>query len=182
MDLTKTANTPKVAKRAHFEVLRQKSNDMPRVVCNEESKTGLGFEIGHRQQKCWCEAQRAIDGQPSCMSSLKRIIIATHFLTKLVFWEALNPLNPNLRVNPVSGVTGGTNGGTSRHQSASRRQCYKTCCFNSQESHQNRVPKKQILNIQEFRPGRSAMQWHCGLRLFSKNYIVWYTVQYNASW
>ena len=26
---------------------------MPRVILNEESKTGHGFEIGHRQQKCW---------------------------------------------------------------------------------------------------------------------------------
>ena len=27
--------------------------NMPRVLFNEESKTGLGSEIGHRQQKCW---------------------------------------------------------------------------------------------------------------------------------
>ena len=26
---------------------------MPRVVWAEESKTGLGIEIGHRQQKLW---------------------------------------------------------------------------------------------------------------------------------
>ena len=58
----------------------------------------------------------------------------------------------------------------------------KIIIFDSQESRQNRVRKKQILNIQEFRPGRSAMQGHCGLRLFLKNHIVWYTVQYSASW
>ena len=28
---------------------------VPSVVFNEESKTGLGFEIGHRQQKIWCK-------------------------------------------------------------------------------------------------------------------------------
>ena len=54
----------------------------------------------------------------------------------------------------------------------------KIIIFDSQESRQNRVrKKKQILNIQEFRPGRSAMQGHCGLRLFLK-----VTVQYSASW
>ena len=53
----------------------------------------------------------------------------------------------------------------------------KIIIFDSQESRQNRVRKKQILNIQEFRPGRSAMQGHCGLRLFLK-----VTVQYTASW
>ena len=29
--------------------------------------------------------------------------------------------------------------------------------------------KRKRVNIQEFRPGRSAMQWHCGLCLFFKN-------------
>ena len=59
----------------------------------------------------------------------------------------------------------------------------KIIIFDSQESRQNRVRKKQILNIQEFRPGRSAMQGHCGLRLFLNNHIVWRTVQYySASW
>ena len=29
--------------------------------------------------------------------------------------------------------------------------------------------KDKTLNIQEFRPGRSAMQRHCSLRLFKKN-------------
>ena len=53
----------------------------------------------------------------------------------------------------------------------------KIIIFDSQESRQNRVQKKQILNIQEFRPGRSAMQGHCGLRLFFKKHAVWVTVQ-----
>ena len=39
----------KLAKRACFEVL-QKSKNMTSVVLNEESKTGRGLEIGHRQQ------------------------------------------------------------------------------------------------------------------------------------
>ena len=33
------------------------------------------------------------------------------------------------------------------------------------------------MNIQEFRPGRSTMQWHCGLHLFFKNIL---TGQYMA--
>ena len=30
-------------------------------------------------------------------------------------------------------------------------------------------------NIQKLRPGRSAMQWHCGLRLFFKEYLQYDT-------
>ena len=58
----------------------------------------------------------------------------------------------------------------------------KIIIFDSQESRQNRVRKKQILNIQEFRPGRSAMQGHCGLRLFLKKHTVWVTVQCSTQW
>jgi len=39
--------------KIRFEVLQKKSSNMPRVVRAEESKTGLGFEIGPRQQKLW---------------------------------------------------------------------------------------------------------------------------------
>ena len=42
-----------IVKRTCFEVLQQKSSIMPRVVWAEESKTGLGFEIGSPQQKLW---------------------------------------------------------------------------------------------------------------------------------
>ena len=38
--------------------------------------------------------------------------------------------------------------------------------FDSQVSQVNRSQDlEEKRNIQEFRPGRSAMQWHCGLRL-----------------
>ena len=54
----------------------------------------------------------------------------------------------------------------------------RNCYFDSQESRQNRVQKKQILNIQEFRPDRSAMQGHCGLRLSLKKIL--YGTQYST--
>ena len=41
----------RLVKRACFEVLQQKSSITPSVVWAEESKTGLGFEIGPPQQK-----------------------------------------------------------------------------------------------------------------------------------
>ena len=47
----KTPITRRLAKRACFEVLQKMPKTMPRVVWAEESKTGLGFEIGPRQQK-----------------------------------------------------------------------------------------------------------------------------------
>ena len=42
--------------------------------------------------------------------------------------------------------------------------------FDSQAYHQDRPQglKNKKINIQEFRPGCSAMQWHCALRLFFK--------------
>ena len=45
----KTWKTPpmrQLVKRGHFEVLQQKSSNMPRVVWDEKLKTGLGFKIG----------------------------------------------------------------------------------------------------------------------------------------
>ena len=67
---------------------------------------------------------------------------------------------------------------TSRHQSARgdgrRQKILKNLMFGSQESCQDRpqagFEKDNILNMQEFRPGRSAMQRHCDLRLFFKNH------------
>ena len=47
----KTPITWQLAKRARFEVLQKNPKIMPRVVWAEESKTGLGFKIGPRQQK-----------------------------------------------------------------------------------------------------------------------------------
>ena len=49
--------------------------------------------------------------------------------------------------------------------------------FNSQEYPQDRPQemKKKKTYIQEFRHGRSAMQWHCGLRLFFKIYLQYGT-------
>ena len=41
-----------MAKEAHFEIFRKNLKYMPRVVFDEESKTGPGFEIGQQQQKC----------------------------------------------------------------------------------------------------------------------------------
>ena len=67
---------------------------------------------------------------------------------------------------------------TSRHQSArgdgkKNKKSLKIVMFGSQESHQDRpqagFKKDNTLNMQEFRPGCSAMQRHCGLRLFFKN-------------
>ena len=44
--------------------------------------------------------------------------------------------------------------------------------FDSQAYRKDRPQglKKGKKNICEFRPGRSAMQWHCGLRSFFKKY------------
>ena len=44
-----------MAKRAHFEVFREHLKNIPCIVFvgGEKSKTGLGFEIGQRQQKIW---------------------------------------------------------------------------------------------------------------------------------
>ena len=48
----------------------------------------------------------------------------------------------------------------------------KLVMFISQEYHQDRPHGlKRKKNIQEFRPGRSAIQWRCGLRLFFKKYL-----------
>ena len=41
-----------LAKRAHFEMLGKKLKNLPRVVFDEESKSGLDFKIGQRQQTC----------------------------------------------------------------------------------------------------------------------------------
>ena len=38
------------------------------------------------------------------------------------------------------------------------------------------------MNIHEFGPDRSAMQGHCGLRLFFKKPTVWVTVQCSTQW
>ena len=40
--------TRKLVKRAYFEVLQKNPKNMPRVVFDEESKTGPGFEMEHR--------------------------------------------------------------------------------------------------------------------------------------
>ena len=44
--------------------------------------------------------------------------------------------------------------------------------FGSQEFCQDRpqagFERDKLLNMQEIRPGRSALQWHCVLRLFYK--------------
>ena len=34
-----------------FEILQKKTENMPHMIFSEESRTGLGFEIRHRQQK-----------------------------------------------------------------------------------------------------------------------------------
>ena len=56
MILDKNANKQykmqKLAKQARFEILQKKLSNMPRVGWAEESKNGLGFKIGPRQQKC----------------------------------------------------------------------------------------------------------------------------------
>ena len=65
---------------------------------------------------------------------------------------------------------------TSRHHSASEeteenKQIIKNCYFQISKISSRQVTrfeKDKILNIQEFRPGRGAMQLHCGLRLFFK--------------
>ena len=41
-----------MAKEAHFEIFRKNLKYMPRVVFDEKSKTGPGFEIGQPQRKC----------------------------------------------------------------------------------------------------------------------------------
>ena len=47
---------------------------MPRVVFREKSKTGLGFENGHRQQKCWRTPNVYLTGNPA-VELLKLIIM-----------------------------------------------------------------------------------------------------------
>ena len=71
---------------------------------------------------------------------------------------------------------------TSRRQSASRqrRQHSKNWYFSFKESRQNKAPKRQTLNILQFRPGRSAMQGHSSLCLFLKNLTAWRTVPYSG--
>ena len=68
----------------------------------------------------------------------------------------------------------------SRHHSASEeteenKQIIKNCYFRISKISSRQVTrfeKDKILNIQEFRPGRSAMQRHYGLRLFlTKTYF-----------
>ena len=66
---------------------------------------------------------------------------------------------------------------TSRHQSAreetgENKKSLKIVMFDSQEYRQDRPQglKKKKINIQKIRPGCSAIQWHCGLRLFFKKY------------
>ena len=46
------------------------------------------------------------------------------------------------------------------------------------ESKRSQDLKRERGNIQEFRPDRSAMQRHCGLRLFFKKYSTYTTVPY----
>ena len=57
-----------------------------------------------------------------------------------------------------------------RRQKKTKRS-FKTVMFDSQVSpvKMSQALEKKKRNIQEFEPGRSAMQWHCGLRLFFKN-------------
>ena len=38
---------------------------MPRVVFPEDSKSGLGIELGHRQQKLWCKLTLQSMGNPA---------------------------------------------------------------------------------------------------------------------
>ena len=49
--LWKLPTLQKLAKQAHFEVLHKKLKKT-HVVFDKESKNGLCFEIGQRQQKC----------------------------------------------------------------------------------------------------------------------------------
>ena len=56
----------KLAKRARFEILQKKSNNMPRVVCVEKSKHGLRFEIRPSYDDVPMTSQCPTDGQSSC--------------------------------------------------------------------------------------------------------------------
>ena len=74
---------------------------------------------------------------------------------------------------------------TSRHQSARgdirKQKSLQIVMFNSQESRQDRSQglKKKKNEHSKNRPGRSATQWHCGLRLFFKHiYSTCITVPY----
>ena len=51
----------KLVKRGHFELLRKKSSNMPRVVWAEESKNGLRFEIGPSYGDVQTRSQYATD-------------------------------------------------------------------------------------------------------------------------
>ena len=42
--------------------------------------------------------------------------------------------------------------------------------------------EKKRRNIQEFRPGRNEMQWHCGLSLFFKNIYSTYITVPKCTW
>ena len=55
--------------------------------------------------------------------------------------------------------------------SRGRTQKTKHCYFSSQHSRQGRVQTRLTLSIQTMRPGRSAIQGHCGLRLLLKNIL-----------
>ena len=49
---------------------------MPRVVLNDESKTGHDFEIEHRQQKWWrTHAQHVTDNQSAAVTFTRQILI-----------------------------------------------------------------------------------------------------------
>ena len=58
----KKYKTWKVTKQARFEVLEKKSSHMPRTVWVEESKTGLGFEIGSSYDNIPVMSQYLTDG------------------------------------------------------------------------------------------------------------------------
>ena len=74
---------------------------------------------------------------------------------------------------------------TSWHQRARRdgrkqKNCSKLLC-SILKTIGHGVWKRERRNIQKFKPGRSAMQRHCGLRLFCRNiYSVYITVPYCA--
>ena len=86
------------------------------------------------------------------------------------------------RVGSWTAFSGGLEKGpTSRHQSAREKtreniKLLKIVMVDSQAYHQDRPQdlKKKKINIQEFRPGCSAMQWHCRLHLsLTKIFTVW---------
>ena len=66
----------KLAKRACFEVLQKTSNTI-RVIWSEESKTGLGFEIGPSYDDVPITSQCATILQSSC-TELSGVNIGVH--------------------------------------------------------------------------------------------------------